>query len=152
MGSPFTHHGSRKVRRGFTLIEAAIVTVIVGVGVTALVQLIGAGSMATAASKELTTAVELANNINEKLQGATYATLKSTYDDVIYNPPKDALGNDLSAFTGWTQVIDVSYVDRNYVASTVPDTQVEITSRVTVSVTHNGRTVLTQRWLAVAPN
>src|SRR4051812_27964619 len=117
MGSLFTHRCSRKLRRGFTLIEAAIVTVIVGVGVTALVQLIGAGSMATAASKELTTAVELANNVNEKMQGASYATLKSTYDDVTYNPPKDALGNNLTAFDGWTQVIDVSYVDHNYVAS-----------------------------------
>jgi prepilin-type N-terminal cleavage/methylation domain-containing protein len=152
MGSLITHRCSRKLRRGFTLIEAAIVTVIVGVGVTALVQLIGAGSMATAASKELTTAVELGNNINEKMQGASYATLKSTYDNVTYDPPKDALGNDLSAFSGWTQAIDVSYVDHNYVASIVPDSQVEITSRVTVTVTHNGKPILTQQWLVVAPN
>ncbi|HEX8521868.1 MAG TPA: prepilin-type N-terminal cleavage/methylation domain-containing protein [Tepidisphaeraceae bacterium] len=140
------------MRRGFTLMEAAIVTVIIGVGVVALMQLITAGTMATAASKELTTAVQLGNNINEMMQGASFSTLKSTYDEVTYNPPKDALGNNLTQFSGWTQQIDVSYVDHNYVALVVPDTQTtEPMCRVTVIVTHNSKPIYTQKWLVAAP-
>jgi len=143
----------RRSRGGFTLIEAAIVLVIIGVGVTGLVQLIGAGSMANSNSAELTTGIELANNINEMLQGVPYASLKSTYDDVVYNPPKDALGNDLTAnFTGWQQSIDIKYVDPLYVASAVPDSQIEPTCRVTVAVSHRGQVVYTAEWLAVSPN
>ncbi len=142
----------RRSRRGFTLIEAAIVLIIVGVGVSGLVQLIAAGTMANADSTELTTAIELANNINEMVQGANYSTLKSTYDDVTCNPPKDALGNNLSSFTGWSQSIDVQYVDPNYVTSAVPDSQIEETSRVTVTVRHHGNVVHIAKWLVVQPN
>jgi prepilin-type N-terminal cleavage/methylation domain-containing protein len=139
------------VRGGFTLIEAAVVLVIIGVGVTGLVQLIGAGTMAQRASNELTTAIELGNNINEMMQGATYANIKSTYNDVTYSPPKDALGNSLTAFSGWSQSIKVDYVDPNYVATPVPSATATTTARVTVTVSHNSRVIHIAKWLVVQP-
>ena len=57
-------------RRGFTLIEAALAIVIVGVGVTALLELLAAGTMSNSAGTELTTAINLANNIHEITIGA----------------------------------------------------------------------------------
>lgn len=149
--SLFTYRRRSTTRRGFTLIEAAVVLVIIGVGVTGLVQLIGAGSMAQRNSNELTTAIEMGNNINEMIQGVAYANLKSTYDDVTYSPPKDALGNTLNNFTGWTQAIQVDYVDPNYVATPVPSSTATITARVTVTVTHNGHVVHTAKWLVAQP-
>jgi prepilin-type N-terminal cleavage/methylation domain-containing protein len=149
--SLFTRRGSTS-RRGFTLIEASIVLVIIGVGVTGLVQLIGAGTMAQRNSNELTTAIELGNNINEMIQGVTYANLKSTYDNANYSPPKDALGNNLNAFNGWTQVIKVDYVDPNYVATPVVSASATTAARVTVTVTHNGHVVHTAKWLVVQPS
>src|SRR4051794_20467801 len=101
----------RRSRSGFTLIEAAIVTAIVGLGIVGLLELIAAGSMSNIESSELTTAVFLAQNVGERLQGASYATLHSTYDNVTCSPPKDGRGVDLTGFSGWSQVIDVSYVD-----------------------------------------
>src|SRR5437773_11431232 len=115
-----THNGRRtgreltsrpaRVRRGFTLIEAAIVTVIVGVGIVGLMHLLAAGSMANADSAELTTAVYLANNIDELLQGKSYATLKSTYDNQTYTTPIHAMGNTPSGFPDWPQLVSAKSV------------------------------------------
>src|SRR4051812_25906841 len=121
-------------RGGFTLIEAAIVTAIVGIGIVGVLTLLTAGSMANANAAEATTAVYLANNINEMMQGVSYSTLKSTYDNQTYNPPVDGTGTALSGFGTWQQVVSVKYVDHNLITSVVPDTQVEPTCRVTVSV------------------
>jgi type II secretory pathway pseudopilin PulG len=138
--------------RGFTLIEAAIVTAIVGLGIVGLLELIAAGSMANIESAEATTAVYLAENVNEMMQGATYATIKSSYDNVTYTTPKDGRGQDLAGFSGWSQVIDVSYVDPNLITSAVPDTQVEDVAMVTVKVVHSSKTLYTLKWLVAAPS
>ena len=138
--------------RGFTLIEAAIVTAIVGIAIVGMLQLMAAGSMANAESAEGTTAVNLANNINEMLKGADYSTLQSTYDNRTYSPAVDATGGAMSSFSNWEQVVSVKYVDHNRVTSEVPDTQVEPTSRVTVTVKHNGNVVYTVSWLVVEPS
>jgi prepilin-type N-terminal cleavage/methylation domain-containing protein len=138
-------------RRGFTLIEAAIVTAIIGIGIVSMVQLFAAGTMANADSAELTSAVYLANNIDEMLQGATYSTLKATYDNHTYEPPVDGTGAQLSGFTGWKQVVSVKYVDHNLLTFVVPDTQVEPTSRVTVTVYHNNSPIYTASWNVVQP-
>jgi len=60
----------RAARRGFTLIEAALAILIVGVGVTALLELLTAGTLSNVAGTELTTAINLANNIHEITMGA----------------------------------------------------------------------------------
>jgi len=51
--------------RGFTLIEAAMVTVICGVGVMSMLQLLAAGSAENGDAARLTTAMTLANNVRE---------------------------------------------------------------------------------------
>src|SRR3712207_2741458 len=52
-------------RRGFTLIEAAMVTVIIGVGVVGMLELLAAGTLSNTKGTELTTAINLANNVRE---------------------------------------------------------------------------------------
>ncbi len=127
--------------------EAAIVTAIVGFGIVAVMELMAAGSMANGGATEGTTAVYLANNVDEMLQGATYSTLKSTFDNRTYSPPVDATGAALSGFSNWKQVISVKYVDQNLLTSVVPDTQVEPTSLVTVTIQHNGLSIYTTSWI-----
>jgi type II secretory pathway pseudopilin PulG len=143
--------GAWRPRGAFTLIEAAIVTAIVGIGIVGMLQLLAAGSMANAESTEVTTAVYLANNINEMLQGVSYSTLKSTYGNVTYSPPVDATGTALSSFSNWQQIVTVQYVDHNLVTSVVPDSQVEPTCRVTVTIRHNGSDVFVGRWVVAQP-
>ena len=64
--------GRTALRRGFTLIEAAIVTVIIAVGVVGMLELLAAGSVSNAEGTELTTAINLAANVREVSLGMAY--------------------------------------------------------------------------------
>ena len=100
-----TTRSPQAFRRGFTLIEAALAILIVGVGVTALLELLTAGTMSNAAATELTTAINLANNIHEITIGAgtTYTWQGNWAAGHSYNPG-DAVSN------GGTYYICVSAV------------------------------------------
>lgn len=146
----------RATRKGFTLIEAAIVTVIVGVGVVALLQLLAAGSMANIQSSELTTAVFLANNVDEMMQGVAYTSLKSTFDDQVYGGSagsyvKDGRGVNLTSFTGWKQAINVQYVQIDKLSLPVPDSQVEDACKVSVDIYHNNQVIYNASWVVAKP-
>jgi type II secretory pathway pseudopilin PulG len=140
---------SRTARRGgFTLIEAAMATVIIGVAFTAMLQLIAKGTESNGDSTSLTTAINLAGNIHE-------AGIRVGYDDIFdlrgtHNPPVNARLQSISGMTGWSQVVGVNYVDENNLTQSVPDTQYEPTARVTVVILRNGQQVYRTSWLAAA--
>ena len=141
----------RLIRRGFTLIEAAIVTVIVGVGIMAMLELLAAGSMANGASAELTTAMGLASNMHEMSLGVEYKDVM-TLNGLSNQPPKDAKKQPITdpSLANWRQQMAVSYVDHNLITNTVPNTQQEPTARITVTISRNGGVVYTTSWLAAA--
>jgi prepilin-type N-terminal cleavage/methylation domain-containing protein len=146
MGGRTGRHPRR--RRGFTLIEAAMATVIIGVAFTAMLQLIAQGTEANNDGTELTTAINLAGNIHE-------ASVRVAYVDIFdlratYSPPVNARLQTISGMPGWTQVVGVNYVDENNITQSVPDTQYEPTARVTVAVLRNGKEVYRTSWLAAA--
>src|SRR5690606_33999907 len=111
----------RRLRRGFTLIEAAIVLVIVGVGTVAMLQLLAAGSMANTESHELTTGLNLARSIREMTQSMTYQQVLAL-NGKTWSPPVDAIGQPQRDFPGWEQAVTIYKVDPNYIALTVAPT------------------------------
>jgi hypothetical protein len=127
-------------------------TVIIGVAFMALLQLLAAGTVSNNKSNELTTAVTLANNINEWTVRLPYADLRDIADGEgkTFDPPVDGRGVALSGFEGWSQAVTVQYVDPFLVTSAVPDEQVEPVSRVTVVVNRNGQQVCATSWLVGA--
>ena len=137
-------------RRGFTLVEAAIVTVVIGVGVVALLELLAAGTMGNGRAAQATTALGLVNNVHERALNVKYADLFATFNDMSYSPPVDASGAPIAGMAQWRQVVDVKYVDRNHVAKDVPDTQVEPVARVTVTILHDGTPIYNTSWLMAA--
>ena len=161
-------------RRGFTLIEAALVTVVIGVGVVAMLQLLAAGTMSNGYATEMTTAVNLANNVreislgmsfydpdtaaNQTPQWSTRESSVATYDDVLdldgqtFSPPLDVRRQPMTGYANWSQKVDVETVADDSVASVRPDTTSEPTARVTVTILHNGKQVYQTSWLAVAPS
>lgn len=170
---PRNRASGRRRRGGFTLIEAAITTVIIGVGCVSMLELLGAGTNANKESTELTTAMNLAGNIREAMTGLRYAsktspthwgpetgeTTVTSYDDVddfdgwtsSPNPPIDARRRTLSSeYAGWTQRVKVECVKPDNLAvsqahlTLTPD--LRPTERVTVTILHNGREVYTQSW------
>src|SRR5689334_19633228 len=97
-------------RRGFTLIEASMAMVIIGVAVGAMLQLLAAGTQSNLAGNEMTTGINLAKNIREIASGLAYndptnpnsPTTKegsvSQYNDIWdldgcnFSPPLDCSG------------------------------------------------------------
>lgn len=168
--SPHKFACQRPVYRGFTLIESAIVTVIIGVGVTAMLQLLASGTMTNGQASEVTVAINLAGHIREMTLGMAFADPQtptnwgvesgessvSVYDDLddldgkVFGPPLDARRVVLSNLTNWSQKITVQTVAPDFITSVRPDGS-EPMSRITVTVEHNGRDVHQMSWLAVAP-
>lgn len=162
-----------RVRRGFTLIEAAMTTVIIGVGCVSMLALLGAGTMANGSGAELTTAMHLAGNLREAMTGLRYADPTSpthwgaengetlaSYNDIddfdawSSNPyPIDARRNSLgSSYSGWAQQVKVDCVKPDDLQTTTPHLtlppELRPTCRITVTIVHNNRQVYTQNWIA----
>ena len=162
-------------RPGFTLIEAAITTVIIGVGCVAMLELLAAGTIANKEGTELTTAINLAGNVREAMSGLYYTdptspthwgaetgeTSPALYDDLddfdgwTSSPgnPIDArrapLGSDYSTWAQKVKVDSINPANLTATAShlTLPPEQ-RPTCRITVTITHNGKTIYTQNWIA----
>jgi Tfp pilus assembly protein PilV len=162
-------------RRGFTLIEAATTTVIIGVGCVAMLELLGAGTIANQAGTEGTVAMNLAGNVREAMTGIAFADKASPthwgpetgetdvqlFNDVDdfdgwtsapgtpINSERDRLGAD---YATWQQQVKVESVQRDNLSQTTahltltPD--LRPTSRVTVSILHNGRPIYSESWIA----
>ena len=158
-------------RRGFTLIEAALATVIIGIGVVALLELLAAGTMSNSAGTELTTATSLANNIheismilpfNDPGNGASTSTKEAggptAYNDIwdmngdTYSPPLDVTRHPLNAYSTWAQQVTVQSVQPDTLTAGRPNSVTLPTARVTVVITHNGKNVYTASWIITAPN
>jgi type II secretory pathway pseudopilin PulG len=159
----------RQAGRGFTLIEAALVTVIIGVAVVSMLELLAAGTLSNSEGTELTTAVNLANNVREITRSlkfhdpdnpTAWDTKEGTvddYDNVMdlddceFSPPLDVRRQPIADYANWKQVVRVETVAEDFVASVRPDTTDEPTARVTVTIQRNGVNVYSMSWLVVAP-
>jgi type II secretory pathway pseudopilin PulG len=137
---------TRKPARGFTLIEAALVTVIVGVGFMALLQLLAAGTVTNVQGAQTTTGMNLAKNIREMSLKHPFAEVLDL-DGNSYAPPVDSRGAALDGFDNWSQAVKVQAVDPDRltldVSADPPDA-----IRVTVTVSHNGQVVCSSSWYA----
>jgi type II secretory pathway pseudopilin PulG len=121
---------SRRIRRGFTLIEAAAVTVIVGVAFVSVMGLFAACTQQNRVGGNMTTAMLLAGNIQETMAGLSFndpgygstyfgpepgQTLPA-YDDLddfdnqTFNPPIDSLRQSVPTLNQFTQSVTVAPV------------------------------------------
>jgi hypothetical protein len=133
-------------RRCFTLIEAALVTVIVGVGFMALLQLLAAGTVANVQGAQTTTGMNLAKNVREMSLKLPFAQI-SDLDGQTYSPPIDSRGVAISTFDTWSQEVDVQPVDPDRLTLDVAADPPEAV-RVTVTIRHNGQVVCSTSWYA----
>jgi len=162
-------------RRGFTLIEAALTTVIVGVGTVGMIELLASGSVANATANDLTLGQTLANNIHEMLQtsptfnfasptqpthwgmenGETVVTADDLddFDGHTFSPPVDSRRQSLAYLTGWSQTIAVETVDPKDITHVLPHGSMppdqRPMSRVTVTIGHGNSTICTKSWVVV---
>lgn len=127
--------------RGFTLIEAALATIIVGTGVLASVQLFGVCAEQNMHGTRSTAAIMLANNVQEatgllafrdpQFGGATFGPETgenlAAYDDLddlnnlTFSPPIDANRNSIAAMTQYSQLVTVRPVFPDQLSSNSND-------------------------------
>ncbi len=161
---------SRSVRPGgFSLIEVMVASAILGLGVTALLSAVGSGSSATSASREVTEAVFLAQEIREwtlKLpfsdpdpadadnqpgpDGSDPTSFLDDLDDMLnvtYSPPRDGLGYMIHDMTGWSQKISLTWRSATDLTTVVSNGSSDII-HVNVEILHQDRLIMTTGWLA----
>ena len=155
-------------RPGFLLIEAALTTIIIGVGVVALVQLLAIGTKNNDTSARMTTAVNMANNIHEIMAGlplydpnysttwnpnlssvSTFAGI-TEFDGSTFSPPLDNTRASMSGYGAWSETITVQSLNEDNLGTTVTDSTSQNAARVTVTVSQNGAQVYQASWVAAA--
>jgi Tfp pilus assembly protein PilV len=133
-------------RSGFTLIEAALTTCIIGIGAVSMLQLLAAGTSANQDSLQQTGATNLVRNVRELCLDVPFAQLP-TYNNRTYSPPVDSRGQPITAMTGWTQRVTVQSVDPARLSTNIIDSTPDAV-RVTVTITRNGQDVASSSWYA----
>lgn len=131
-------------RRGFTLIEASLTTIIIGVGVMAMLQLLAAGTVNNIQAFEMTTGTAVAKSIREITVQKTMAqviAMNGTY----HEPPWDSRSQPMTDLAHWRQTITVQPVDPNNLTLNITDPTPSAV-RVSVAVSHNGQPVITLSW------
>ena|SRR5437773_11918733 len=130
--------------RGFTLIEAMLTTIIVGVAFTAMLQLLAVGTVNNINASQLTTGVSLARNVRELTLNTAYANLPAL-NNASYSPPKDSRGVAVTTLNGWQQKITVKSVNPDNIQQDIVDTT-PAAVRVSVLVNHNNQKVCDLSW------
>jgi type II secretory pathway pseudopilin PulG len=95
--------------RGFTLIEALYATMIVGLGVTALMMVFGAGTRINDYGNNLSTAVFLAEELRGMTDNLAFDALAGMDGNTYHGV--DANGQALAGLDRYQQVLDVQPVD-----------------------------------------
>ncbi|SRR5690554_319775 len=156
-------------RGGFSIIEAAVATAILGVGILALVSAVAASSTANVKASELTSAVFLAQEIREWTarlpftdpdestnvpvgpDGQSPQVFVDDLDDlmdVTFSPPRDGTGQQMMDMTGWSQTIRMTWRKGDNLEEVVQPGQSDIIF-VHVTISKNGRVVHKTGWFAV---
>lgn len=128
----------RHRRRGLTLIETALATAIIGLGVVSMVELLAAGTMSNIDGAHRTTAVNLAKNVRERSVGSTFDEVRALHG-TVHDPAIDSQGVAISGLSGWKQHVTVSPVDPENLSVTIVDSD-PTAVRVMVKVTHRDQT------------
>lgn len=154
--------------KGFTLIEALIASVLVGVGIVALLVAAKSGTQVNMAGRNITQATYLSQEIREwtlKLpfsdpdagdagnppgpDGSDPQEFVDDLDDLLdvtYSPPRDASGQAIPDADGWSQHISLQWKDPDSLGTTVTVGSSDVI-RVVITIARDGHDVLSTGWL-----
>jgi type II secretory pathway pseudopilin PulG len=153
--------------RGFTLIEASLTTIIVGVAFLAMLQLFATGTKVQATDIQLTSGLSLIKNVHEMALGLAFRSASTPavwgldadddpnspadWDDIndlagqTFDPPIDGGGHPIADMDGWKQTIQVRNVDPNGLETLLPNGSSNAV-QFTVIVTHGTAEVSRLSW------
>ncbi|MCK4602329.1 MAG: prepilin-type N-terminal cleavage/methylation domain-containing protein [Phycisphaerae bacterium] len=172
-GSPDLPSVRSARRAGFTLVEIAVTTVIVSIGVTALLVAMSAGTRTNAAGRKLTQAVFIAQELREWTlrlpfsdqdpgdidnppgpDGSDPQDFIDDLDDLLgydqtgvtYSPPRDGQGSPIADMTDWSQKIMLTWRDPDNLATIDPARSSDIVY-VEITISCQGSEILSTGWL-----
>jgi type II secretory pathway pseudopilin PulG len=128
--------------KGFTLIEAMIATLLIGVAIVSLMVSSHAFTKVNSAGINLSTAEFLVEEVRERsalLEFDDLAAFAGTY-----SPPEDIQGNQLTAFAAFSQQVTVQNVSPS--DFTVPQAGSDF-ARITVAILLNGSQISSASWI-----
>lgn len=129
---------------GFSLIEAMIAVLLVGLVVTALMLSNGSLTKVNAAGVDISTAEFIIEQMREHVAALPYADLAALAAASPYSPPVDVNGNALAQFPSFSQQVTVQAVSP---ADLITPQGGSDFSRVTVSVLLNGSPINSATWI-----
>ena len=153
----FKHYCAR--RRGHSLVELAVSTMLVGVLMTAALQATGQSLLSQRLTADRAIAESLAQSLLTEIMEQSYAdpatpaaplgldsgetpSVRATYDDVddfhahSESPPRQKDGVSIPGLAGWTRTVDVTWVNPTTLATTAgPETGAK---RISISVVSPG--------------
>ena len=132
-------------KKGFTLVEVLVAVVIIGIALVGLMAANGSFTTNNAYGLELSTSEFLIEQIKEMTTLLQYDNLHSL-DEVVYNPPKNADGEDLTDLGAFSQQIIVENVSASDFQTVVADDSTAFI-RVTVRILFNSKLVNSASWL-----
>lgn len=156
-----------KNKSAFTLIEALIATVLIGVAIAALITSNVAHTQANAHGMYTSTAEFLIEEVramtlpmafvepdeiadtfgpDDNEDGVGDFDDIDDFDGFTFNPPVDVNGNSLSDFSEYSQVVTVESVDPGDLTSVVEDFDSSIV-RISVRIAMNGKEVGSTSWI-----
>jgi prepilin-type N-terminal cleavage/methylation domain-containing protein len=138
----------QSARSGFTLIEVAVATTIVGVGLAALMVSVESSTRVNDVGGKMAQGTFLAQEIREWTLTLPFSTPVASQvhnppgpdggvdphtfvddlDDLLgldgtgttFKPPRDGLGNEISSLPDWSQTVTLGWRDPNNVAAPAP--------------------------------
>lgn len=136
-------------RRGFTLMEVALATTIVGSGFVAMLALLAAGTRVTQEGAEQTSAALLTRAVKEYTLSRTFAQVRAMHNQT-FTPPIDSCGAAISTLPSWSQRVTVQPVDPDRVSLNIASTNPDAV-RITVQILRNGEAVAEEQWYSFKP-
>ena len=165
---PRSVHDRLSARRGFSLIEVAIATILIALGVIALMVASGSATRVNQANVEMTQGVILAQELREWTLNLPFSdpdpgdlgnppgpdgedpqVFVDDLDDlmgVTYSPPRSGTGSSIADLTNWSETISITWRNPNDILTTVADGASDIV-HVQVTISNGGSAVLTTGWL-----
>ena len=162
------HENKRSARGGFTLIEIAVATAVVGIALAALLVALGSHTRVRDAAAKITQAAALAQELREWTLALPFSDPDSgdadnppgpdgsdplvfvddldDLMDVTYEPPRDGQGNKIYSMDGWSQIIRLSWRDPNDISTPIADGASDLIY-VEVDVAFQGKSIRTTNWL-----
>ncbi|MHC4231933.1 MAG: prepilin-type N-terminal cleavage/methylation domain-containing protein [Planctomycetota bacterium] len=138
----------KKQSSGFTLIEALIAAMLLGLVVAALAAASGAFTMANGYGVDLTTAEFLIEEMREYTATQSFDELLAdpAYNAGPISPPIDVSGTAMADFGGFSQQVVIKHVQSGNFDLDDPTATSDFV-RVKVTITKNGQEISSTSWI-----